>query len=396
MSLISKLLRKNTSPARVAGFVLSNFIGLIIIAGAIQFYSDARTLWSADDSFIKSDFLVVNKKVTSAGMWGDTPSAFSTADIDLLRSQPWVRDVGRFSPSDYRVWASVEGLGNRDMSTMLFFESIPDNFVDAAGSDWHFNEGDDIVPIIISKDYLTLYNFGFASSVGLPQMSESLMSGIPLSLTLCSDDGSRSQRLKGRIVGYSNRLNTILVPESFMKWSNALLGRGNADESPSRLIVDVSSPGDVAIKDYLDANGLEVAGDKSGSSAAYLLRIVVGIVMAVGGVITILSFFILMLSMSLLMEKNRDKLHSLLMLGCPLKAVSAPYVRIVVWASACACALAIAGVLLLRSGYLTPIEGLGARSAGPWPAIISAVSLTLFIMGANVAAVCHKVKDSWR
>ena len=55
MNLISSLLRKNTSPARVAGFILSNFIGLAIIVGGLQFYQDARSLWTADDSFVSTD-----------------------------------------------------------------------------------------------------------------------------------------------------------------------------------------------------------------------------------------------------------------------------------------------------------------------------------------------------
>lgn len=174
MSLISKLLRKNTSPARIAGFVVSNFIGLAIIVGGLQFYEDAGSLWTSDDSFIKTDYLVVNKKVTSSNTWGDSDSEFSQEEIADLRKQPWVRDVGEFSSTDYRVWASVDQ-GGRGMSTMMFFESIPDKFVDGAGSDWGFAEGDKVVPVIISKDYLALYNFGFAGSAGLPQMSEGVM-----------------------------------------------------------------------------------------------------------------------------------------------------------------------------------------------------------------------------
>ena len=30
----------------------------------------------------------------------------------------------------------------------------------------------------------------------------------------------RVEQYKGNIVGFSNRLNTILVPQSFMKWAN--------------------------------------------------------------------------------------------------------------------------------------------------------------------------------
>ena len=388
-------MRKNTSPARIAGFVVSNFIGLAIIVGGLQFYEDAGSLWTSDDSFIKTDYLVVNKKVTSSNTWGDSDSEFSQEEIADLRKQPWVRDVGEFSSTDYRVWASVDQ-GGRGMSTMMFFESIPDKFVDGAGSDWGFAEGDKVVPVIISKDYLALYNFGFAGSAGLPQMSEGVMGGIPLRLSLTSFDGTRSIEMQGRVAGFSNRLNTILVPGSFMDWSNKCLGSGKDGNAPSRLIIDVSSPGDVAIKDYLAAHSLEVAGDKTGSSASYLLKIVVGIVLSVGMVITLLSFFILLLSMSLLMEKNRDKLHSLLMLGYPLRKVAAPYIRIVVYASVAAWLFAVVCCVILRSSYLHSLEELGVAAGSLWMAPGVGLVLALLLMTFNIIAVGRKVKASWR
>ena len=392
--MIGKLLRKNTSPARIAGFLLSNFIGLAIIVGGLQFYEDASSLFTSEDSFVKSDFLVINKKVTSANTWERGSSDFSREEIADLKGQPWVRDVGEFSSADYRVMASVNQ-GGRGMSTLLFFESIPDGFVDAGGSAWNYRPGEEVVPLIISKDYLTLYNFGFANSAGLPQMSESIMSGIPLQLTLTSEDGLRRKVMQGRVVGYSNRLNTILVPDSFMEWSRRELGSGKS-ESPSRLIVDVNSPGDVAIKKYLDDHSLEVAGDKTGSSASYLLKVVVGIVLAVGIVITLLSFFILLLSMSLLMEKNRDKLHSLLMLGCPVKDVAAPYIRIVVGVSVLAYLLAVGCSECLRLSYTGALEGLGAEKGGWWFAPAVGLLLTLIMIIFNVRSVRRRVINSFR
>nr|QIM10844.1 hypothetical protein Muribac1_0530 [uncultured Muribaculaceae bacterium] len=394
MKLISRLLRKNTSPARVVGFVLSNFIGLAIIIGGLQFFADSRSLWADDDNFIGTDYLVVNKKVTSANTWQDATSDFSAVEIADVKSQPWVRDVGEFQSTLYRVWASLKQ-GGKSMSTMMFFESIPDKFVDAAGPDWHFTPGDDVVPVIVSKDYLTLYNFGFAGSAGLPQMSESIMSGIPLSLTLTSYDGREVKEMNGRVVGFSNRLNTILVPQSFMEWSNSILGDGR-EQDPSRLIIDVSSPGDVAIKDYLSAHNLEVAGDKSNSSASFLLKVVMGIVLAIGIVITALSFFILLLSMSLLMEKNRDKLHSLLMLGCPAKEVASPYIRIVVASTSIAFLIAVACGLILRHSYLSALEGLGARTSGWFVGPVVGFVITLLVMTFNVIAVRRKVRRSFR
>lgn len=394
MNLISKLLRKNTSRARIAGFALSDFIGLLIVAGAVMFYFDSRGIFGNDDSVVNSDFLVINKKVTSASTLGDRESTrFSADDIARLKAQPWVRRVGEFSSSGFRVYASVDA-GGRGMETALFFESVPDGFVDVSGADWNYAEGDETLPVIISKDYLALYNFGFAGSAGLPQLSEQLISGIQLDLYMRSDDGSRTMRMKGRIAGFSNRLNTVLVPDAFMRYANSRLGSGEP-EAPSRLIVDVSSPGDVAIERYLSDNGLEVAGDKSASQAAYLLKVVLAIVIAVGAIITLLSFFVLMLSISLLMEKNRATMHRLLMLGTPLEAIERPYRLMIVWGCLAAWLLSAVALVVLRELYQPALEGFGVSAQGILYALLVGGVLTAVIIVANIFAVRSKVKAAW-
>lgn len=394
MSLISKLLRKNTSSARLAGFALSNFIGLFIIGGAVMFYIDSRSIWDDEESVINTDFLVVNKKVTSASTLGDRGSTrFSDKDLADLKAQPWVRRVGEFSSSDFRVYASVSQ-GGRGMETALFFESVPDSFVDVSGMDWRFEPGQDIVPVMIPKDYLALYNFGFAGSAGLPQLSEQLISGIPLKLYMRSEDGSRSMQLEGRIAGFSNRLNTVLVPDGFMRYANLKLGNGVCP-APSRLIIDVSSPGDVRIADYLKSNGWEVSGDKTGSSAAYLLRVVVGIVMTVGVLITLLSLFVLMLSVSLLLEKNRKLIYRLLMLGTPLRRVGAPY-SAMIWAGCgVAWALSTGALIALRSLYSGALDGVVGSSDGLIWGIGVGTLLALLVVLVNIIAVRRKIKLAW-
>lgn len=254
---------------------------------------------------------------------------------------------------------------------------------------------DKISPIIISKDYLALYNFGFAGSAGLPQLSESIMEGIPLRLRLTSADGSRSEEFEGSIVGFSNRLNTILVPDEFMKWSNDRFGSGTLNP-PSRLIIDTNSPGDIAIAKYLNEHNMETAGDKSGSQAAFLVKIVTGIVVAIGTVITVLSLFILMLSISLLMEKNRDKLHTLLMLGYPLAEAGKPYRLLIVWSCGAAWLLAVLAVIIFRYSYITPLIEIGADPSGIWQAPLVGLVMTAVVTVFNIMAVRRRIVDSWR
>lgn len=393
--LVGRLLSRNISKAQLAGFVISNFVGLAIVITGIQFYTDVRSIWEDDDSFIKRDYLVVNKKVTASNTLGRQGSEFSAEEISDIQSQPWVRKTGEFTAADYNVYAFMSQ-GGRTMSTGMFFESIPDEFIDVEASDWHFREGEKEIPVIISKDYLTLYNFGFASSAGMPQLTEGMMGAIPLDLQLRSHDGEKTASFKGRIVGFSNRLNTILVPRDFMDWSNAYLGRkGSGSPGPSRIIIDTNSPGDVAITEYLDSHDLELAGDKSSSQAAYFLNLISGLIIGIGGVITVLSFFILLLSVALLMQKNREKLHLLIMLGIDLQRIGRPYERLTAAVSILSFILAVVAMLIFRNIYIRGVEGISGDSAGIWISLCFGAGLTLLTLLFNVVSIRRKVRGAF-
>lgn len=392
MNIIWKLLRKNISIAQLAGFMLANFVGLAIVVSGIQMYEDVKSIWQSEDSFIKKDYIVINKEVENRISFADKTS-FTDDEISDIESQEWVRKVGRFQSADYKVFASVSGVG-RSMSTYMFFESIPSEFIDVDSRAWQFTPGDIYLPIIISKDYLSLYNFGFAGTVGMPQVSEEVISAIPLNISLRSDNGMADYSIKGRIVGFSNRLNTILVPQEFMDWSNARFGT-TAKSNMSRLIIEVSSPGDVKIAEYLDAHGYEMAGDKDASTAAYFLNVAAGVVVSIGFVITLLSFFILLLSISLLMQKNREKMHSLLMLGYGLKDVGRPYSRLVVAVNVAAYLMAVVAMLLFRNMYLESVRGMGAEEASLTVALSVGAILTLVIAMFNIEAIRRKVKKAF-
>lgn len=393
MNIIQRLLRKNLSMAQLVGFTLANFIGLLIVLLGLQFYTDVRSIWQDEDSFMQKDYLVINKRVSGSGLLTGERASFSDDEIADIERQSWVRTVGRFSSADYRLSASIEQAG-RSMSTYMFFESIPSEFVDVDSDEWSYEEGDNVVPIIISKDYLSLYNFGFASSTGLPQFSETMIGSIPMRLRISSAKGSAE--LQGRIVGFSNRLNTILVPQEFMDWSNQRYGRtAGARADPSRLIIDVSSPGDVKIKDYIAEHGYEIAGDKANSTASYFLNVATGVVLAIGAVITILSLFVLLLSISLLMQKNRQKMHSLIMLGYELKEVGRPYRQLVVAVNAVAYLLAAGAMLAMRMLYIDAVRAMGASETTVWMSLGVGAMITIVVILFNIISINRKVASAF-
>ncbi len=394
--LVRRLLRHNISASQLVGFAAANLVGLMIVLTAIQFYRDITRVWSADDSFISRDYLIISKHIGGLGsLLGPAKSTFTEAEISDLQAQPWTRRVGEFTAADFNVNATVN-MGGNSLGTALFLESIPTAFFDVTPADWSYAPGQGKpVPVIISKDYLTLYNFGFATSRGLPQLSESMIGMVPLQLSL---SGNGQQRyVDARIVGFSSRLNTIAVPEEFMTWANSTFGEPGKVKEPSRLIVEVSSPGDPAVNQYMQGHGYEVAGDKvDNGRAAFFLNVVTTIVIAVGVVISALAFFILLLSIFLLLQKNRLKLHQLMQLGFTPGEVARHYNMLVITVNVAV--LVVASVVVtIASGYWQALLGsIGAGAASLWPTYLVGAAIVAVITTGSVVAINRSVKKVFR
>ena len=397
MSLVWKLMRRHISMSQLAGFFFANLCGMVIVLLGIQFYQDVAPVFTEGDSFMKKDYLIVSKKVSTLGSFVGKSSTFSSNEIEEILDQPFTKEVGAFTPSQFKVSAGVgmEQIG-LNMSTAMFFESVPDKYVDVNLDEWHFEPGQEIVPIIIPRNYLNLYNFGFAQSRSLPQLSEGVMNLINLEVRISG--GGRQNTYKGKIAGFSNRLNTILVPESFMVWANANYSDGKSDKEPSRLIIEVGNPTDDRIARFFKEHGYETEDDKlDAGKTTWFLKVVVGIVLAVGLLISILSFYILMLSIYLLLQKNTTKLENLLLVGYAPGRVALPYQMLTVGLNALVLVLSVGIVLYVRTLYLDVVEkmfpSLGEGSYG-WM-IAFGIMLFVGVSFLNVVAIRRKVASIW-
>ena len=397
MSLVWKLMRRHISMSQLAGFFFANLCGMVIVLLGIQFYQDVAPVFTEGDSFMKKDYLIVSKKVSTLGSFVGKSSTFSNSDIEEILDQPFTKEVGAFTPSQFKVSAGVgmEQIG-LNMSTAMFFESVPDKYVDVNLDEWHFEPGQEIVPIIIPRNYLNLYNFGLAQSRSLPQLSEGVMNLINLEVRISG--GGRQNTYKGKIAGFSNRLNTILVPESFMVWANANYSDGKSDKEPSRLIIEVGNPTDDRIARFFKEHGYETEDDKlDAGKTTWFLKVVVGIVLAVGLLISILSFYILMLSIYLLLQKNTTKLENLLLVGYAPGRVALPYQMLTVGLNALVLVLSVGIVLYVRTLYLDVVEkmfpSLGEGSYG-WM-IAFGIMLFVGVSFLNVVAIRRKVASIW-
>lgn len=396
MRLVWKLLRQHVSLPQLAGFFFANLFGMAIVLLSVQFYKDITPVFTGQDSFIKKDYVIVTKKVSTLGSFIGKSSSFTESEIKEIRQQPFAKGVGEFLPTQFAVSAGM-GMGQTGLhlSTEMFFESVPDAFVDVSQDQWHFEEGSHTIPIILPRNYLDLYNFGFAQARGLPKLSEGLMGMIRLDIKMSGD--GKSDQFTGKIVGFSNRLNTILVPENFMHWANRTFAPGKKT-GPSRLIVEVGNPADDRITRFFQNKGYDIADNKlDAGKATYFLKIVTGIVAAVGLLISILSFYILMLSIYLLLQKNTTKLENLLLIGYSPVKVALPYQLLTVVLNAFVLLISIGLLCWFRNYYLEVVRQLFPQleSGSLWPALMVGITLFILVSAINILAVKRKVESIW-
>lgn len=392
MDLVWKLLRQHISIGQFVGFFFANLFGMLIVLLGIQFYHDVVPVFTAEDSFMSSDYVIVSKKIGMGTTLSGRSHDFSPAEVENLGSQPFVRHIGAFTSARYKVEATMGINGKSILNTELPIESVPDEFIDVPLNNWNYTEGDQTIPIILPRSYINMYNFGFAQNHQLPRISDGLMGMIDFHLYI------KGNEFKGRVIAFSNRLNSILVPQKFMAWSNDQFAP-DEQSSPTRLLVDMENPTDKAVVRYMEKNGYEVEDDKlQAEKTTYFLRLIVTMVMMVGLVISILSFYILMLSIYLLVQKNADKLENLLLIGYSPSRVARPYQWLTIGLNVLVLLIALVILFFLRRYYMEIINTLFPQTStsGLLPAIVTGGTLFLLVSILNIFAIRRKVMSIWK
>ena len=107
---------------------------LIVLLG-FQFYKDVTPVFTSDDSFMKSDYLIINKKIGMGSTISGRSNSFTQNEYEAIANQSFTNKAGKFTSTAYQVDASMGIAGTNILNSELFFESIPDAFVDAPKDD---------------------------------------------------------------------------------------------------------------------------------------------------------------------------------------------------------------------------------------------------------------------
>jgi hypothetical protein len=310
--LLRKIIQTGIGKSRLIMATLGLGIAMLLLLLSIQSYTDFdQLLHSQQNENESADFLVVNKKITSAMMAESSKSVFSPEEIADIKKQSFTEAFGFITSNQYKVTAAAPG--DLHFYTDMFFESVPDAFIDVKNEDWKWNTGDNTIPIILPNDFLNLYNFGFALSQGLPQISQETVKALPMKVTISR--GIVTQEFSGHIVGFSDRISSVLVPGTFMEWANQKFGNGTV-ASPSRVIIKTKDPSNPVLVKYLDDKGYTTNQDKiKYSKTKMIVQTIVSVIGFFGVVLLLFALLVFSMFIQLVIASCKREIQLLVTLG---------------------------------------------------------------------------------
>jgi len=391
--MLRKLLNKNISVPQLLGYMFAACAGMAIIFSAFCFSRDIRPLLSSERTgLFKPEFMVLNKRVPIVSK-NITIMAFSETEIAELKAQSFVHSLSAFIPARYTVQLYTDRNSPMPFATDAFFESVPDRLLGETYSPWCWDADSRLIPIIIPRDYLALYNFGFAGAQGLPLISEAVVQQVGFNVLLRGK--GRMEEFQGRIAGFSDDLNTILVPEAFMQWANERFGDSRQPQQVSRLILEVKNPADPQITSFFASkDNYEINSNKGEQGKlSYFLTLLIIVVLSIGVLIMLPAIGLMLLSINLLVYKNQKTLGNLILLGYTRTRLARPYCLLVLFLNFLVGAISLTVAYIAQNLYMLKLSVFDlSASAGFGQTLLFAFLFVVIVSILDILWIHRKIR----
>jgi len=308
---IQPLLQTGTNAASRWFSYIGLGIGVLLLLASVQMFVNIQQLMKEGtvrkDGF---DFISVTKRVTNETMGRPEKNVFYQKDIDELKGKTFITNVAPLEANRFRVQMSAGEI--LAFKTDLFLESIENEFLDTLPPNFTWQEGQQKIPVIISSDYLEAYNV-FAPSQGLPQVSPETATNIPVVMSV-SGNGQQID-FYGSVVAFTDRINSVIVPKSFLDWANKNYGEGES-MGYGRLYIKTPDANNPDLLAFLDQKGYNVNKDKTrfGRTKQVMQGIFSGLGVF-GLLVVVMALMLFSFYLQLVIARSKESLQLLLLIG---------------------------------------------------------------------------------
>ncbi len=306
-----QLFFKYQNKKQLALALVGTFLGLFFLFTSLHFLHKIYT-YGENSEMLSKNTIVIQKKVTSGPLLGLNNPEFSDEQIDEVRSMEFVESCDPIRSNTFDVVLSIDDPLIPAFNSNIFVQSVHEDYLDVKTDHWDWDEGSKTLPIIMPRDFLMMMN-NFLSASNIPQLSDDLVLDLKIDLII----GPRNYRetIHARIVGFTNELSSILVPEYFLNWANQKYGE-KEKEVISQLVVKSKDGQFGLLENYLEEKEFE---SKKSQLLIAKLKSTLGVLLTIISTISLLAVFLSMLVLiqylQLIITKNDYEIRTLLRLG---------------------------------------------------------------------------------
>jgi hypothetical protein len=214
--MLRKILFSYQNKTQLIVAMIGSFLGFTFLITSIHYLIRVNEFGEGEE-ILGDNTMIIQKKVTSFTSMNLAKTDFSARDIERLEEKSFAANVEPILSNSFGVSLQTDSDLVPYFRSDVFVQSINQDFIKVSSKNWNWKEEDEYVPIVLPRDFLVMLNT-FASAKGIPQVSDEIAKSIGFKFTLYNDDQKEWQ--KAKIVGFTNEVSAILVPESFMDYGN--------------------------------------------------------------------------------------------------------------------------------------------------------------------------------
>lgn len=388
MSLIKHILFKNQKKSQLYIAVVGAFLGFTFLVTAVHYLIRVNE-FGTQAEILGTNTLIVQKKVSQLSAVNLSKTDFSEKEIDNLKNQSFIEKVEPIYNNSFGVSLQTDSELVPYFRSDVFVQSVNADFLKMSAADWTWEVSDEYVPIVLPRDFLVMLNT-FASAKGIPQVSDDLALSIGFKFTLYNDDKKEWQDAK--IIGFTNEVSAILVPEEFMEYGNENFPTSTPSKI-TQLMMSIEEGSFGEFEAFSQKRGIEA---KESSMIVGKLKSIsgtlFGIVMFVSIIAVFLAGLVLVQYAQLIISKNKYEISTLLRIGYSPKLIVQVILKYFIGVFAFIGGISLISFFLLKM-IVDELLAKGGIAIEIAPSFFSIMTLVIAILGYTIASYFSAKKN---
>lgn len=309
--MLQQLLFKNQDKKQLIIAIIGSFLGVTFLITSIHFLVKVNEFGRGSE-ILGPNTLIVQKRVNTGSVLGIAKSDFTESEIENMKREKFISDVKPVISNNFDVSFQTNDPLVPYFRSDVFIQTVDPAFLDVKSDKWNWKEGDTLVPIILPRDFLVMLNT-FMSASGIPQVSDELAKQIKFKFTISNNE--KKEFFAAKIIGFTNEVPSILVPQSFMEYGNVNFSLGS-DNKITQIMIAGKENEFGLVEEYLTKHGLESKNSQMvvGRLKSIISTLII-IILGISVIAVFVSCLVLIQYLQLLMSKNAYEVRTIIRMG---------------------------------------------------------------------------------